>query len=145
MSRWGDRIKELREAKGWKKAELARRCGVSGPTVTEWENGEIKEIEGSRLAKLATVFNTSMDDVWGRSSKINRSPTTASLGKLAAHDQEDDSDVIGRIVKTISELPEVSLRDLERQIDLLLPQLKSKRYQSYLRTMEKEGQTKAKP
>lgn len=90
MSVWGARIKQLREGRGWNKAELARRVGVSGPTITQWESGVIKEIEGSKLAKVALVFETTMDDVWGR--KTNKAATR--IEKLQA---ETDFEIAPRV------------------------------------------------
>ena len=36
----GYRIKESREKKGVSQGELARRLGVSQPTISDWENGK---------------------------------------------------------------------------------------------------------
>lgn len=36
----GHRIKESRERKGVSQGELARRLGVSQPTISDWENGK---------------------------------------------------------------------------------------------------------
>ena len=50
---WNDRIKERRLALGMKKVELARLAKVSGPTVTDWESGKIRNIDGENLVNVA--------------------------------------------------------------------------------------------
>jgi phage repressor protein C with HTH and peptisase S24 domain len=54
---WHKRLTEAREAKNIKKSALARMIGVSAPTVTDWENGETKMIEGANLMKVCSALN----------------------------------------------------------------------------------------
>jgi transcriptional regulator with XRE-family HTH domain len=56
MERITDRIKKARLAANIKKAEIARRVGVSAPTVSDWESGKIKSIEGENLLRLAQTL-----------------------------------------------------------------------------------------
>ena len=57
MSPIGLRIKELRTAKGWSQAELARQAGIRRATVNRLENvAEIKSLDMSVLEKLATAL-----------------------------------------------------------------------------------------
>jgi transcriptional regulator with XRE-family HTH domain len=37
-------------------ASLAKRVGVSAPTINDWEKGVIKNIEGANLLKVASVL-----------------------------------------------------------------------------------------
>ncbi|OQX08375.1 MAG: hypothetical protein BWK73_25580 [Thiothrix lacustris] len=53
MERITDRIKKARLDANLKKIEIARRVGVSAPTVSDWESGKIKSIEGENLIRLA--------------------------------------------------------------------------------------------
>ena len=55
----GQRIAELREAKGWKQAELARRVGVTRMTANQWESGVIKNIKNPTFSRLAAVLGCS--------------------------------------------------------------------------------------
>lgn len=50
------RVRELREAKGWSQAELARRAGVQRVTVTLIENQRTKGVDFETLEKLAKVL-----------------------------------------------------------------------------------------
>jgi len=56
MASWGDRIRERRMSLGWSMASLAKRVGVSAPTINDWEKGVIKNIEGANLLKVASVL-----------------------------------------------------------------------------------------
>lgn len=44
-----------------KPAELARLCGVSAPTVSNWESGGIKTLEASNMLKICEVLQV---DPW---------------------------------------------------------------------------------
>jgi transcriptional regulator with XRE-family HTH domain len=44
------------------KAELARACDVSGPTVTDWENGNIKNLDASNMLTICKVLR--IDPYW---------------------------------------------------------------------------------
>lgn len=61
MTNWNQRITEAREARGMSKADLMRACGVSAPTVTGWESGEIKTLEAGNLLKICDALRV---DPW---------------------------------------------------------------------------------
>lgn len=46
---WNARLTHAREASGLSKTKLAILVGVSSPTVTDWESGEIANISGENL------------------------------------------------------------------------------------------------
>ena len=50
------RVKELRTAKGWSQAELARRAGIRRATVNRLENAQIRSLNVEVLEKLARVL-----------------------------------------------------------------------------------------
>jgi len=50
------RIKEIRQAKGWTQAELARRAGIRRATVNRIENARVKAIDLDVLEKLARAL-----------------------------------------------------------------------------------------
>ena len=62
----GDRIRELREKRGWSQRELARRCGFAAGQVGKYENEEI-DPSSTYLTTLANVFGVSVDYLLGRS------------------------------------------------------------------------------
>jgi transcriptional regulator with XRE-family HTH domain len=52
------RLKELREAKDWTQAELARRSGVPQPTISRIEAGEGRSVNLDNLERLARALDT---------------------------------------------------------------------------------------
>ena len=60
----GQRIHELRQARGWSQVELARKLNVSKQTISNWENDNIQpSIE--MLVRLAQVLNITTDYLLG--------------------------------------------------------------------------------
>ena len=53
---WKQRLKDVREARGLSKSELARRVHVTPATTTDWEGDKVKMIDGANLIKLAEVL-----------------------------------------------------------------------------------------
>jgi transcriptional regulator with XRE-family HTH domain len=58
----GQRIKDLRKAKGMSQQKLAEFLGVSRPTISQIENGD-RNLRAEELKKLADIFNTSTDSL----------------------------------------------------------------------------------
>ena len=50
------RIKELRVARGWSQAELAKRTGIRRATISAIENGQTTGIDFATLEALGDVF-----------------------------------------------------------------------------------------
>ena len=66
----GQRIYELRIARGWNQVQLAEKLSITKQTVSNWENDNIQpSIE--MLIRLATLFNVSADYLLGLDS-VNR-------------------------------------------------------------------------
>ena len=61
MDTWNKRVSARREEMGLSKAEFARRCKVSPPTVNDWENGDIKELSGPKLLAVCEALEV---DPW---------------------------------------------------------------------------------
>ena len=59
-----DKIKALREAKGWTQADLARKLGITRNGVNSWEQG-LSTPSPACLVDLATVFSVSTDYLLG--------------------------------------------------------------------------------
>ena len=59
-----DRIKALREARGWTQAELARRMNITRNGVNSWEQG-LSMPSPACLVDLAKLFSISTDYLLG--------------------------------------------------------------------------------
>lgn len=59
-----DRIKALREARGWTQAELARRMNMTRSGINSWEQG-LSMPSPPSLVDLARLFSVSTDYLLG--------------------------------------------------------------------------------
>lgn len=60
-----NRIKELRQTANMKQSELSHLIGVAQNTLSYWENGRYQP-DNESLAKIADIFNVSVDYILGR-------------------------------------------------------------------------------
>lgn len=58
----GDKLRDLRRAKGLKQWEVARLCGVSPDTYRRWEWGT-QEPRVTHLVTLAAVFDVELEEL----------------------------------------------------------------------------------
>lgn len=68
-----NRIKELREERGWNQDELGKRLNVKRAAVSKYENGRIP-LTDETIILLCAIFEVSADYLIGKSEK--RSPET---------------------------------------------------------------------
>lgn len=59
-----ERIKELRQARGWTQADLARRLSITRNGVNSWEQG-LSTPSPASLVDLARLFSVSPDYLLG--------------------------------------------------------------------------------
>ena len=64
MKMTAERIKVLREARGWTQAELARRLSITRNGVNSWEQG-LSMPSPACLVDLAKLFSVSTDYLLG--------------------------------------------------------------------------------
>jgi transcriptional regulator with XRE-family HTH domain len=74
MQTFGQRLKAIREARGWSLGELAERAGVPYETVYRVERGLHQEPRVSIAAKLARTLGVSLDVLAG----VYESPEAAA-------------------------------------------------------------------
>lgn len=65
-----NRIKELRQAKGWTKAELERRSGVNQRTIGSLENGASQVPTLPIGLRLAAALGVTPEELIGESPKF---------------------------------------------------------------------------
>ncbi len=59
MKTWHERLRYAREEAKIRPTDLAKAIGVSNATVSDWESGEIKKLEGENLLKVCDFLNIS--------------------------------------------------------------------------------------
>ena len=59
----GNRIKELREAAGMSRQELAERSGVPWRTIDDWVSGRRKPKDVYQLKKIADALGCKIEDL----------------------------------------------------------------------------------
>lgn len=91
---WHKRLTQAREAKNIKKSAFAKMVGVSPPTVTDWENGDTKMIEGANLVKVCSVLGIAPS--WLIHGQSADAPTPPRISTVTAIHPDDphDPDVI---------------------------------------------------
>jgi transcriptional regulator with XRE-family HTH domain len=65
----GEKIKELREAKGWTKRKLADELMTNYNNIRHWEVGR-NEPSIFFCIQLADVFDITLDELCGRESRV---------------------------------------------------------------------------
>lgn len=75
-TKFGARLKDLREEKGVSMIELARAIGVSDAAVCKWENG-LAEPKLSYVVRLAEYFDCTVDYISGNDGEYVAPPKAA--------------------------------------------------------------------
>lgn len=80
----GDRIKELRKAKGYTQEELANILGLKDSAIAKYENGRVENIKRSIIAKMADVLECSPTYLMGFDNDSTSAVQINVLGRVAA-------------------------------------------------------------
>jgi transcriptional regulator with XRE-family HTH domain len=64
---FGERLKRFREAAGLSQNELARRSGLSTPTISMLESGRRRGVSAANARKLARALVKTVDELLGDS------------------------------------------------------------------------------
>jgi transcriptional regulator with XRE-family HTH domain len=76
----GQRLLALRTRKGWSRYELARRSGVSHPTIWRLENGKKKQVDVVVIRRLAKCLGVGVDYLIGTDEPdVEREPAAAEV------------------------------------------------------------------
>ena len=106
----GQRIRELRLARGMTLEELGRRVGVGKSTVRKWETGAIANMRRDKIAALAEALGTGVDDI------LN---PDASRGRQEAEDDFPEARLIARAGRKMT--PERKA-DMMRLLQMMFPE-----------------------
>lgn len=102
---WHARLKTRRIELGLKKVEIARRVGVSAPTVTDWESGNIRNIDGENLVNLANVLKVTAEWLMFGTRNLDGQASTlaAEFAWVYEHANEEGRAFLRNTVKVVSE------------------------------------------
>ena len=91
----GSRIRELRLIKGWTQTELARRSGVSQPTISAYETDSDKDHKVDVLFRIAGALQVSPDYLRTGKGPVDLQDLHGSISDLMREVQECSEDEIG--------------------------------------------------
>ena len=86
-----NRIRELREAAGWKQEELGARLNVGKGAVSRYEQ-EKRQMDPPTICALCDIFGCTADFLLGRSDNLLPMLTAGQARLLAAYDAAEQRD-----------------------------------------------------
>lgn len=107
----GERIKQLRIARGMTLEELGQKVGVGKSTVRKWETGAIANMRRDKIAKLADALGTTIDDILGLES-----PPQATAP------EEDDFPEVRIIARAGKKMTPERKADMMRMLKMMFPE-----------------------
>lgn len=132
MSTLSDRVKEcLTEQPGKTQIGLAKACGISAASVSDWVTGKTKSIQGENLIPASTYLN--VDPHWlatgkGKKRRILESSDLAPAEKPRSEikrmlvqiiDSLSDKDLTFDLVRLIKEALMVKKKNIPQSTDVL--------------------------
>lgn len=104
----GDRIKESRIEENRTQQEVADAAGVSRSAVSQWENGDTKELKPTHLFEIAAY--------------LKRNPRWLATGQEPKHPQPVNSEVLKIIINQVTALErsgKLHITSEKERIDLI--------------------------
>lgn len=86
MVRIGEKLKTLRNEKKMTQKDLAEQLNVSAQAVSRWENDDV-EPSLETLGQLATIFNVSVDELFGKEPPEKRQAAPETVAPVASAEQ----------------------------------------------------------
>lgn len=68
--KYQNRVRELRESRGWSQRDLAAKLGLSPGAVALWENGT-NLISATNAFALADLFGCTLDTIYDRADAVH--------------------------------------------------------------------------
>lgn len=117
---FGNRLKELRKAKGLTQIEISKDINFSQSAITAYENGK-REPNFEVLQKLAAYFNVSTDYLLGKTDTLNPPVTKTNSTDLLDFLFHDEPEFLAKIrsidIKGKINTPGTIFKLTERQKD----------------------------
>ncbi|ECB9821356.1 helix-turn-helix transcriptional regulator [Listeria monocytogenes] len=103
MSRFSDRLKQLRIERKLTQQIIADNIGVNRVTYTNWENGK-REPDLDKVVELATELNTTVDYLLGNTDINRLDVTVEEVEKSTLQDKEAMITDLKKNIETIFEV-----------------------------------------
>lgn len=124
----GERIKILREKKGYTLEELGQRIGVGKSTVRKWENGMIKNMRRDKIAKLAEVLDCSPLYLLGYNDSSYKNNSEINLDGMMVHEEpaaygtksKEENERIDKFISLYSQLGKDEQLLVDNMIEALI-------------------------
>lgn len=105
----GDRIRELRKAKGISQLDMARLLNTTKQTISKYENGIVSNIPSDRIEALAMILDSTPEYILGWEEEETKKPTIdgglteaqMKLIEFARTVPEDKAAMILRVMQSI--------------------------------------------
>ncbi len=114
-----NRIKELREEKGWTQEQLGKMLGVQKSAVSKYETGKIP-LTADTIQKLAEIFNVTGDYIMG----ISKIRTNESISDAEATEILKRKFIKHGIIKEGEDITEDQLEDYLKKLSAILSAFK---------------------
>jgi PAS domain S-box-containing protein len=117
---FGQRLRELRKAKGLTQRELADRVGISFTYLSKIENGAMQPPRGKTITDLANALDTDADELFGLAKKVppqfleHINPAVIKLIRALQDGNEQPVSALIRLYQRVAEL-EVELTHARKE------------------------------
>ena len=116
MMDFGQKIKQLRIARGMTLEQVGNIVGVGKSTVRKWETGDIANMRRDKIALLAKalkvepsylmgwtteVSQSDVDRLWAKREALRRNPNRRILFSLAENASEKDVDAVVKLIDAL--------------------------------------------
>ena len=114
----GEKIKMLREQRGYTLEELGKRVGVGKSTVRKWETGAIENMGRDKIARLSEVFGVSPTYLINDDEEMPDTQTSAGH-REEEYEETKDNVLRDYVMKAYSLHPE-NFQKLKEYLELLV-------------------------
>lgn len=102
----GDRIRDLRRAKGITQLEMAKMLSTTKQTISKYENGIVTNIPSDRIEALAKILETTPEYIlgWEEEKPVTEDGLTENQRKLidfAERLSDDQAEKVLRLMQSI--------------------------------------------
>lgn len=98
---FADRFKSRRLQLGLNQREISEKLNIQRSTITNYENGNITPT-AEKLPEIASILNTSVDYLLGRSDYINKADMVTQIRRAAKDGIHDIEILIGDLKEQIA-------------------------------------------